>query len=93
MTTKPANQDTNHETIARLFTIQEAAERLRVSARHLQIMIASGEIESFRHGRLIRLTARGLNEYVERHTRKVVEPTMYDPDTAPRFDDEEDDNG
>lgn len=64
--TVPANPD--------LLTIREAAERLRISIRHMQILIKDGEIESFRHGNVVRIRPSAITVYINRHLRP---PTPY----------------
>lgn len=49
-----------------LLTVEEAAKRLRIGRTLMYSLIRSGEIESIPVGRLRRIPAECVNEYVQR---------------------------
>lgn len=49
-----------------LLTVEQAAEALRMSRRHVCTLVAKGELGSVKLGRLRRITPRQLAEYVAR---------------------------
>lgn len=57
---------TEHKEEARLlFTTEEAASRLNIGITKTKSLISSGELRSIKIGRLRRVTASSLNEYVQ----------------------------
>ena len=55
-------------------TRQQAAERLGVSLRFLDGLVASRQIEHLRLGRKVRFLQSHLKDYLDRSTQPVVEP-------------------
>jgi excisionase family DNA binding protein len=53
-------------TSLKAFTLKEAAALLGVDKQSIDRLVRAGEIESFRVGRLIRVTYRGLDAFVRR---------------------------
>jgi excisionase family DNA binding protein len=49
-----------------LLTIEEAAERLRIGRTLMYALVTAGEVESVRIGRLRRIPADALEQYVAR---------------------------
>ena len=47
------------------YTTQQAAEQLGVSGRHLAKYIQSGELQTFRMGRSLRISANALAEFIQ----------------------------
>jgi excisionase family DNA binding protein len=58
----------------RLLTVPEAADRLRLSARMVERLIASGEISPLRIGRSVRLTDVEVEEFIERKRHNDSNP-------------------
>jgi excisionase family DNA binding protein len=50
-----------------LFTIEDVAERLKVSVKTVRRMIARGELDICRFGRLIRVSETDLAAFIEQH--------------------------
>ncbi len=55
-------------------TRQQAAERLGVSLRFLDSLVAQKQIEHLRIGRKVRFLQTHLDDYLTRSTQPVVEP-------------------
>lgn len=51
-----------------LLTIDEVAQRLKVSPSTVRRLIRRGGLKTVRLGRLIRVRPADLNDYIERHT-------------------------
>ncbi|MGO9257926.1 MAG: helix-turn-helix transcriptional regulator [Bryobacteraceae bacterium] len=47
----------------------EVARRLSLGRATVYLMMASGELPTFRKGRAVRVPARALEEWIERNTR------------------------
>lgn len=52
-----------------LLTIEDVANRLRVSVRTVRNLIADGKIVTVRVGRQIRITEEAYQEYLKQHTK------------------------
>ena len=60
--------------ISKVFTIEEAAEFLRLSPGYVQKLIQSGELKSFRIGiRAVRISMEQIEEYLKNRESKVSE--------------------
>ena len=57
-----------------LLTVSDAARRLGISRSLFYELLAAGEIESIRVGRLRRIPVQALADYVEGHRRKSPHP-------------------
>ncbi|MCZ3389989.1 MAG: helix-turn-helix domain-containing protein [Actinomycetia bacterium] len=57
-----------------LLTVVEAAHRLEISRSLLYELIASGEVDSIHVGRLRRIPADALTDYVNRQRRQHPDP-------------------
>ena len=55
-------------------TRQQAADKLGVSLRFLDGLVASRQIEHLRIGRKVRFLQSHLDDYLDRSTQPVVEP-------------------
>lgn len=59
-----------------LLTIREAADRLRVSRRTVESLLAAGEIGTVRIGRSVRIAEHHLDAFVEAHDRPAMAPVI-----------------
>lgn len=48
----------------RVFTVREAADYLKIGRSYTEMLIASGELKSFKLGRLRRIPAEALEDFV-----------------------------
>ena len=55
-----------HAALAPVLTVEEAAQRLRIGRTLMYALIAAGDVESVRIGRLRRVPTDALDEYVLR---------------------------
>lgn len=53
------------ETPMSVFTMTDAAARLTISRSRAYELVASGELESFRIGRLRRVTAQAIDSFIQ----------------------------
>lgn len=58
--------DASGTPLALLLTIEEAAERLQVGRCTMQALLLSGEVQSFKIGRLRRVPPAALDAYIRR---------------------------
>lgn len=61
---EPDWPEPDHATPRLLLTVEQAARRLNVGRTHLYALMASGDLESVRVGRLRRIPADALTAYV-----------------------------
>lgn len=64
--TRPEDHDQTAPAPPLLLTVEEAADRLRIGRTLMYALVSSGEIESVPIGRLRRIPAECLPEYVHR---------------------------
>ncbi|MFJ5608223.1 helix-turn-helix domain-containing protein [Streptomyces sp. NPDC093221] len=64
-----ASTSTAYDPTLVALTVEEAARRLSVGRTTMYALLTSGEIPSVTIGRLRRIPAEALNEYVAAHTR------------------------
>ena len=55
-------------TAAEFYTVQEAADRLRVSAGTVRNLLKADELHAVRFGRTIRIPVKELNRFIEAKT-------------------------
>ena len=65
-TSTPGAEQTMSPPPALLLTIEEAAERLQVGRCTMQALLLSGEVQSFKIGRLRRVPPTALEDYIHR---------------------------
>lgn len=51
----------------KLVRVSFAAEEIKSSERHVWRLIANGELVTFRHGRITRITLESLHDYIAKH--------------------------
>lgn len=56
--------------VAPLWTTDDTATYLNISARHVRRLVASGELQSVQIGRSIRIPPHAVDAFIERNTRK-----------------------
>ena len=57
------------ERLAKVYTVDEAAEALQISERFIYQMIREGQIQPFRLGRLVRFSTWALEEFIRDQER------------------------
>lgn len=65
-TAAPTLNDASAASPALLLTIEEAAERLQIGRCTMQALLLSGEVQSFKIGRLRRVLPAALDAYIRR---------------------------
>ena len=72
------NRDERSSSSSRLLTVKEVSDRLRLSQAKVYALINSGDLESYRFGRSIRVS----DEQVERYLKQSMEVTTRLPRTG-----------
>jgi excisionase family DNA binding protein len=57
--------------VGRFLSVDDVAEELRVSSKHVRRLIATGSLPIYRFGKVIRIARQDLDRWVDRHLAAV----------------------